>query len=261
MLYKREEGRRRNISILVTTTVVPIIVAAVLLTLATNGAFLRSVTVGQGDYWFFLGPLLFPVYTSLDQSIALAVALYVLVLFVIYDREAQTGSYREDPLGGSNVNSYVFMLLLALFAFSQWNPQFLLWILPFVTLDLGLKKSSKKLLFSFTLTAMLWAIVYNGGYFTNSGQSLFFIPNFHPIMEQLSHWLSEMRAYEIIKQTYLLTILKSMFTAVCILYLLMRYIELIFSTKSTITRTNIPRKGTTKRVDYSKMQLQTPAVE
>jgi hypothetical protein len=152
ILCRREERRIKDIGIFITFTVLPLIALFMFLTLVTNGAFLEAVSFGQVEYPYFLGPLLyFSFIENITQAepISVTIALFILVLFVIYDHEKEAGNDRKNFRGDNNVTSYVFMLLLALFAFSYWNPQFLLWILPFATLDYGLKKSSMKLLLTY----------------------------------------------------------------------------------------------------------------
>ena len=67
-------------------------------------------------------------------------------------------------------------VLLVYYAFSSLYPQYLVWALPFLTLDVVLRRKHLGLIVSLLALMFGWGFLYFGGYVTYSGYSLLFFP-------------------------------------------------------------------------------------
>ncbi|WXG47411.1 MAG: hypothetical protein WED05_12250 [Candidatus Atabeyarchaeum deiterrae] len=233
LLWQREGTRRKLMIGLIAVTGFAVILIMFWLNMVTNGLFFLTITILQHDYLFFLSSLIYPASGTGGEPIALTVVLLVLTMFLIYDRgagkEARSGTFDNR----FQVLDYVSLFLLVLLGFSYWNPQFLLWILPFAAIDLGLRKSSKWLFSFFILTAALVIIISFGFYLTSLGNSFFFIQNSNPLMAQLSQWINTLS--NDVNQTLISVVLRFPFIAVCTVYLLKGSKRLIFAEKDAIS--------------------------
>jgi hypothetical protein len=68
------------------------------------------------------------------------------------------------------------LLLLTFLAFSNWMPQYILWIIPLLTLDLSLRHRSKWYLAVLCASAFFFDIVTFYSYFTANSNAFFFVP-------------------------------------------------------------------------------------
>jgi hypothetical protein len=86
----------------------------------------------------------------------------------------------------SSIFEGVFCLFLIVFAFSHWEPQYLLHMLPFLTI-FYMSSGRRKLPFiAYMAGAMVYVLLDWAFYFTSWGHTLFFIPNYNSLMEHYS---------------------------------------------------------------------------
>jgi len=90
--------------------------------------------------------------------------------------------------GQESLVDAVLGFLLVLMAFLNWQPQYLLWIMPFLTLDCALKKTRGAYFASYLLTALLFQLI---AFNLTLGNSLFYIPNYTVQMQSASDFLSQ----------------------------------------------------------------------
>jgi len=254
-LYQREERRRRNMSIFLTGVLAPIAAAIICLVVIFGARFLFEIIAGQSDYWFFLGYFIWLADTSHDVQIATTIIMLVLVLLLIYSHKALRKGHLDPSNKDNDVLSYLFLFYLALLAFSYWHPQFLLWVIPFVTIDVGLRKSSMKLFVLFTLTAALGSLTYYGFYFSAWGNALFLIPNYGSLMTELSLGWWQIVSISIQNSYYLQMIARFPFVAVCTVYIAYGLIRLIAPMNNRSAEGhNIKRKGRPARNPAEKIR-------
>lgn len=162
------------------------------------------------DFAFFYGPI-FDVFWF---KIGLTPVLYVLFLFVLFN------SARSKCL--RTVDAIVAAILV-LFAFSRWNPQFIIWLLPFLIISAYLRKR-EKYLFLFVALTLSIDLCYFGPYFATWGHSFFFYPVTSPTLQSLSDSLRSVSSNPTFVLLRLDVFLGSSFAGFCLgyLYLLMR---------------------------------------
>jgi hypothetical protein len=77
-------------------------------------------------------------------------------------------------------------LFLTLFVLSQWNPQYWLWILPFVIMKIGYeRKYTRVFLVQFSTFAIINLTMFSF-YYTTWGTSVFFFPSYTPLLQGIS---------------------------------------------------------------------------
>ncbi len=80
-------------------------------------------------------------------------------------------------------------LFLTLFVLSYWNPQYWLWILPFIIMKVGYEPKFRRIIllqFSLFMTINLTLFGY---YYSTWGRSVFFFPNYTPLLQGISNAL------------------------------------------------------------------------
>jgi hypothetical protein len=151
----------------------------------------------------------FPVWTPI-QIVGLTVIFLALYLFVMLD------FWREE---GDRILDAVFGFTLIIFAFSFWHSQYLMWVLPFLSIDYVLNRTRWIYPTLFVGTAFISELIYFSYNFSTFGHSLFFVPNYYESFQIVSNLIFHL--YENPVWTDMVaTFFKSIFVGVCIFYLL-----------------------------------------
>jgi len=109
------------------------------------------------------------------------------------------------------------LLLLTFFAFGNWFPQFLLWLIPFLTLDFAAKRRPIIYLLTLVSSAFFIDVVAFYSYFTSNGSAFFFVP---ADTSTLKAWVT---GYEQFARNDIIILLggplaRASFSAICVLY-------------------------------------------
>jgi hypothetical protein len=84
----------------------------------------------------------------------------------------------------------ILLILLAYFTFVSWFPQFLIWMIPFLTIDAVKRQRNLLFMAAILLSAAFIDIATFSGYFTANGIAFFFVPAVGPALS------GAVRAYE-----------------------------------------------------------------
>jgi hypothetical protein len=130
-------------------------------------------------------PVTQPITSLLTLGTEIGISVSAVILVVIYYTTWFFEKNHKMPVIDS-----IIVVLLVYYAFSSLYPQYLLWALPFLTLDVSVRRKHLGLLV-LVLTFMFgWGFLYFGGYVTYSGYSLLFFP----LQGAQLPWYSEMIA-------------------------------------------------------------------
>lgn len=157
------------------------------------------------DFTFFYGP----IFNVIGIQIGLTPALYVLFLFVII-----MGS------SGKKLDSLKVLTLglLVLFAFSRLQPQFMIWLLPFLLISSASLKQIRLFLL-FVLVVLAFDLYYFGYYFMTWGNSFFFYPTANAQLHNLANFLATLSYQPLSKLLELDALLGGLFTGFCLGYI------------------------------------------
>lgn len=152
---------------------IPAIIAVFLTGKApASTSFLRSFST---NFTHLLGYSLNLESSGVELSLTfVAFSLFAFAYLFMWKRDA------------SRIFEGVLCLYLIVFAFSYWQPQFLLHLIPFLTIFYVLSGRRKLPFLAYMSTAMLYVLVAWAFYFTSWGHTLFFIPNYNLFMEHYS---------------------------------------------------------------------------
>lgn len=112
----------------------------------------------------------------------------------------------------------ILVTFLAYFAFANWFPSYLLWLIPFATVRTAGSRRGLIYLALLTMTAFSTSIFTFKSYFTANGLALFFLPvNGNALLMQT------LASYNQISQNALLAIFfvplaQALFTSICLIY-------------------------------------------
>lgn len=116
-------------------------------------------------------PVTQPITSLLTLGAGIGISVTAVALVVIYYTTWVLEKNRKIPLIES-----ISVVLLVYYAFSSLYPQYLLWALPFLTLDVSLRRRHVGLLISVLILVFAWGFLFFGGYVTYSGYSLLLFP-------------------------------------------------------------------------------------
>lgn len=167
------------------------------------------IRLDMPDIGFFFGIQL----QLFDYFIILSVTLYVVYLFVLHD---WWKPLREE----AGAVFIVFFLLF--FSLSKWLPHWLLWIMPFLAIYVGLSNSTRWYPRLFVLAGLGLAIVEQSWYFASWGNSFFFFPATTPTVSFLSNILFHFSGAKVIGIP-VAYFLESAFVGICMAYVLRLY--------------------------------------
>ncbi|WXG47412.1 MAG: hypothetical protein WED05_12255 [Candidatus Atabeyarchaeum deiterrae] len=228
MIIRRELGNKESLRFILRCYAFPMAIAIALPILLANQAVVNGLIAGSPRYWFLLGPLVFPFYFAPDLPTALTVGFSFVLILAMW-----LGFWKASS---QNAGDCIFIFLLSLFTFPYWNPNFLLWIIPFMILDYGLKKEGRIYLISFFIVALAYLLLGYSDYFASAGNSVFFIPNFNEAMTFVSTNLYSLQSIIWISRLSIITILRSMFAGICLAYALRLSLENLHQGSRTTTR-------------------------
>ena len=109
--------------------------------------------------------------------LVIAFSLFVFSCFFLW---------KCDP---SAIFEGVLCLYLIIFALEYWTPTYLLNIIPLLTIFYLLSGSRKFPFLTYLSATSVYVLIAWAFYLTSWGHSLFFIPNYNPLMEHYSQLL------------------------------------------------------------------------
>lgn len=171
----------------------------------TSAATLGQVSYFGGNVWGY----------SLDfYNIEISILVVAGVLFVF-------GYFLLWKPRRTSILEAVICLYLLVFAFTYWETQFLLNLLPLLTV-FYFKAGKKKLPFvTYMSSALAFVLLNFAFYWTSWGHSFFFIPNYTPFLQHYSDLLLFIAGWPIASGTVnsiLLTPIRSIFVGVSLYY-------------------------------------------
>jgi hypothetical protein len=112
----------------------------------------------------------------------------------------------------------MLVVFLVFFAFSNWFPQFLMWMIPLLVLDGVVGEKKRWIFMSVLLSSALFMNVFSFyPYFTANGHAFFFIPANTPVLKQ-AVVNYESLAGDALIVTLALPIVRALFTVTCLIY-------------------------------------------
>lgn len=102
-----------------------------------------------------------------QQTVGFGVVAVVIIAALILEKWPREARFAPDG---------ALVLFLTFLAFTQWWPQYILWILPLLTLDFALRGRSISYLLIIITTALILGFIAFNTSFTCNSQVLFFIP-------------------------------------------------------------------------------------
>jgi hypothetical protein len=131
----------------------------------------------------------------------------------------------------------VICLYLLVFAFTYWETQFLLNLIPLLTVFYFTAGRKKLPFLTYISSALAFVLLDFGFYWASWGHSFFFIPNYNPTLQHYSNLLLFIRQWPIGSgdvNTLITTPIRSIFVAVSLFYFL--WIFLRNSNKQILSR-------------------------
>lgn len=128
----------------------------------------------------------------------------------------------------SSIFEAVMCLYLLVFAFSHWFPQFLLHLIPFMTIYYVASGRKKLPFFLYMSSALVFVLINFAFYWTSYGHTLFFIPNYNPVLQHYSDLLLFIPGWPIELGTVnsiILTPIISIFVGVSLYYFIWIFIR------------------------------------
>jgi hypothetical protein len=149
------------------------------------------------------------LYTSGISMLVIAAALFVFTYFLLWKPRR------------TSILEAVIALYMLVFAFSFWETQFLVNLLPLLTI-FYFTSGKKKLPFVAYISSALGFVLLNASfYWTSWGHSFFFIPNYNPLLQHYSELLLFIRQWPIgggDVSTLITSPIRSIFVAVSLYY-------------------------------------------
>jgi len=113
--------------------------------------------------------------TTADQSVGLATIGIIASYAIMWEK------WRHDRKEWLDAALLVFLIY---FAFGNWFPQYLIWVIPFLTADAAMGGRRLRYLASLISSALFMDIAAFYGYFSSNGHAFFFIPAVGPTLMQ-----------------------------------------------------------------------------
>ncbi len=119
--------------------------------------------------------------------------------------------------GMSGLVSGTVLVFLVFFSLANWSPQFLIWLIPFLVLDVVL--GGRRLLYMTLLlaTALFMSILAFNGYFTSNGNAFFFVPANNSVLSQLTEAYARLAQADVVIRL-VGPLLRALFVSTCIVY-------------------------------------------
>ncbi len=144
---------------------------------------------GIDEPYFLLGPRM----QLFETEIALGVVVVFVYYLVLYNIIASKRGHTWRPT--SLIPHAVLGLWVTVFAFSKLPFHLLLWVIPFLILDVATGRRSLVYPSLFAASALISGFLITGPYFSTYGHGVFFVPNLFPWMKAVSHFLLKIGAY------------------------------------------------------------------
>jgi len=123
-----------------------------------------------------------------------------------------------------HTRSYIGIMLgfaVVLFAFTRFQPHWLLLVMPFLALDYALNPTRRSYPLLYLISLFSFVLVWGGSYFSSMGNSVFFVPNLNTTMEGVSAAFYNLSTNGVLVDTLrYLDITRSLLTAVSLGYVL-----------------------------------------
>ena len=156
------------------------------------------------DYTFILGiPIQYWGYTFYSNVIIFPL---IVVLF-----------YKIKPLE-SALPDIILVAYLSIFAIMRWQPMWMIYLVPFLAIRLGLYAKEKWEMILFTglnITLLLSTVLWHSFYLSSWGNSVLFFPNTNPAMQSISKFIFSLQG---INNQVIISIILSLFSVFAILY-------------------------------------------
>jgi len=149
------------------------------------------------------------VYTVGISVLVVASILFTLGFFVLWEPRR------------TSILEAVLCLYLLVFAFSYWETQFLLNLLPLLTIYYFVAERRNPPFFAYVSSALAFVLLDFGYYYASWGHSFFFIPNYNQVFQHYSNLLLFIRQWPIgggDVSTLLTSPVRSIFVAVSLYY-------------------------------------------
>ena len=209
LLKQRRQAFRRFLgatafSILLMTSAVFFVVG--------GGSHLRALARYFLDQSGFFTLSAFETYLPAYVALGLTVAATTFYLLLSYRLRASSKEFLVDS---------VFGQLLILFALSYWHPQYLVWILPFVTLDYVLHRPRPLYPILLIGSAFSYVLIRFGYYFSSYQTTVFFVPNYDNQLQAISNMI-----YALFESNWNgpeVVLLRGLFLGICVLYVVKQF--------------------------------------
>jgi hypothetical protein len=182
---------------------------------------LSQISYFGGNVWGYT--LVF--YNIQISILVVTAALFGLGYFVLWNPKR------------SSIFEAVMCLYLLVFAFSYWETQFLVYLIPFLTIFYATAGRKKLPFLTYMSSALVFVLINFAFYWTSWGHSFFFIPNYNQVLQHYSDLLLFIPGWPIGSGTVnsiLLTPIRSIFVGVSLYYFLWIFVK--NSNKETLNR-------------------------
>jgi len=149
---------------------------------------------------------------SVGATIGVPADLAILALVLTYGFLAE-----KWPKGRRRLYEPALIVMLVYFALSNWFPQLLIWIIPFLTLDAVAGRRSLAYMLTLLSSAFFVEAVAFAAYFTSYGNAFFFIPaQTMPLTGALMAYLSF--AENDLVLSFAVPAIRTIFSVTCLIY-------------------------------------------
>jgi len=169
---------------------------------------LRLVSYFGGNVWGYTINTA-PSYTVGISVLAVAGVLFVFGFFILWEPRR------------TSILEAVLCLYLLVFAFTYWETQFLLNLLPLLTIYYFIAGERKLPFFAYISSALAFVLLDFGYYYASWGHSFFFIPNYNQAFQHYSDLLLFIRQWPIgggDASTLITSPIRSIFVAASLYY-------------------------------------------
>lgn len=133
------------------------------------------------SYHFFFGITFHsPLMNLYGFRFGVTIILFVIALLFVIQ---MWGSKKMNMLDS------LLILFLVLFTFSNWNPQYWLWVMPLIIIKIKLAPEYKSIFSLQLFLFLLINITLFGYYYSTWGKSFFFFPNYNGSLQLLSSFM------------------------------------------------------------------------
>jgi len=215
LLFLTREKIRSSLRLIVGVAGAYFVTGGVLMIFAKESHVAAANTLSQVSFfggWVWGYTLEFNIATGFNVGISiLAVAAFLFML----------GYFPVWYTKRTSILEAVACLYLLVFAFSYWEPHFLLILLPLLTVFYFTSGKKKLPFVAYMSSALVFVLLNEGFYWTSYGHSFFFIPNYDQVLQHYSNLLLFIRQWPIgggDVNTLITTPIRSLFAAASLYY-------------------------------------------